>query len=153
MFHAISWHSYWACVLAVTFIYYLAIYVFYFKGSIRRFLNRKLVTPSAFINSEAKEQDLMPTLFNDHHNHANHSNEAHAAESCMDELTAFFENQKKSKTVKTELIFSLYAILQKYPSLKSSEYKQSLTNVIATQSENICSIHLSAEELKAVWLG
>lgn len=154
MFHEISWHSYWTWVLAITFIYYLFVCICYFRESIRRFLNHWPTTQTPFVNSGTKEQDLMPNLFDGHHSSANNSNgEEHVAQSCMDELDAFFENQKRSKAVKSELMFSLYSILQKYPSLKSSEYKQSVTNIIATQSENICSIHLSAEELKGVWLG
>jgi hypothetical protein len=71
----------------------------------------------------------------------------------MDELNAFFENQKSSKAVKSEVMYALYGILQKYPSLRNCDYKESITNVIALQCENICSIHLSAEELKGVWFG
>ncbi len=52
---------------------------------------------------------------------------------------------------KEELIASLRKIIQKYPCLNHSEPKYELRQLIAVYCENYCSIHLSAEELQALW--
>ena len=52
---------------------------------------------------------------------------------------------------KDRLIASLRKIIQKYPSLIHSESKYELTQLIAMYCENYCSVHLSADELQALW--
>lgn len=71
---------------------------------------------------------------------------------CMDEITAYFEAVFKTTCEKEKLINSLQLLLQKYPAIKNSQYKESLTNVIVTQCENRCSIHLSAEDVEGLCL-
>jgi hypothetical protein len=146
MFHSISWLQYWTCIIVACCIYYLVIITLYFRGSVRKMLFSKEGKTFAFVNSETNKDPDMPSLFGPH-------DDEQIVYSCMDELTAFFESQKRSKVVKSELMYGLYMILQKYPSIRNSGYKESLSNVIATQCENICSIHLSADELKGVWFG
>lgn len=150
MFQSVSWHQYWTAIFFLTVIYYMVTYFFYFRSNLKIALKgRKDI---AFVNSGVKEEKEMPSL-PDNQKTGNNSGDENMVYACIDELTAFFDNQKKSKAVKSALMFSLYTILQKYPSLRSSEYKESLTNIIATQCESICSIHLSADELKGVWFG
>jgi hypothetical protein len=157
MFNTISWQSYWIAIAAGTAVYYLFVYLFYFKGSVGIIsLKDHSQGPNTPALSQTKEPEMQPSLFDrgySDHRSSIEENEDHIIEACMDELNAFFDNQRKSKAVKSELMYALYTILQKYPSLRNSDYKESLSNVISTQCENICSIHLSAEELKGVWLG
>jgi hypothetical protein len=151
MFSNVSWQEYWTSLVVITLVYYLVIYLVCFrKGS-------RLSSPKQVFNLDnlAKEEN-QSTLFeveNSGFKQTVKESEEHIIEACMDELNAFFENQKKRKAIKSDLMFGLYTILQKYPSVRKSGYKESLTNVIANQCENICSIHLSAEELKGVWFG
>ena len=157
MFNTISWHSYWVAIALATALYYLLVYLLYLKSGSHIISSEgygQLAKSTGLVSST--ESPVHPSLFKDGSKDLRSSGEQgeeHVIEACMDELTAFFDNQKKSKPVKSELMHSLYNILQKYPSLKNSDYKESLTNVIATQCENMCSIHLSADELKGVWLG
>lgn len=151
MFSNISWQEYWTSIIVITLAYYLVIYLLYFKKSLQLSSPKQEFNLDTSIKGESK-----PTLFEVENSGTGltmNENQVHVIEACMDELNAFFDNQKKTKAVKSELMFGLYTILQKYPSLRSSDYKESLTNVIATQSENICSIHLSADDLKGVWFG
>jgi hypothetical protein len=153
MFSNISWQQYWTSVVVITLAYYLVIYLLYFRKGFA------LLFPSGLheYNSPLKEkEESRPSLFENDSlgfKQMTENNEEHIAYACMDELNAFFENQKSSKAVKSEVMYALYGILQKYPSLRNCDYKESITNVIALQCENICSIHLSAEELKGVWFG
>lgn len=151
MLSTISWQEYWTSVVITTLAYYLLVYLLFFKKAIQ-FSSQKEV----FNLDTSVKEEIQPTLFeipNPDIKQTGKESEAYVIEACMNELSAFFENQKRTKAIKNELMFSLYTILQKYPSLINSGYKESLTNVIATQCENICSIHLSAEELKGVWFG
>jgi hypothetical protein len=146
MITTISWHQYFIFLAVSTILYYLVVYLLYFRtasgvriqkwGSFNNDLIKKEELPSLFDHPSNVEDNLEDTVY-----------------ACMDELNAFFENSKKSKAERSEVIVALHSLLQKYPSLKNSEFRQSITNVIATQCENICSIHLSAEELKGVWFG
>lgn len=154
MFYSISWYDYWIMLAVFTFIYYLFVYIAFFRARVKTILSGKERKNFAFVNSDVKEGQQRPSLPDqDLNNKTNPENEEQIMHVCMDELNAFFENQRKSKGVKSEVMFALYGILQKYPSLKGSEYKESLTNIMATQCEVICSIHLNAEEIKDVWFG
>lgn len=147
MFNNISWHEYITFLAVSTALYYMVVYFLYFKNAIRTSALKK----GEFFNSKLKVKEQAPGLFD--HNDYEAQNLQNLVYACMDELNAYFENQKASKPIKSEMMFALYSVLQKYPSLRNSDYKESITNVIATQCENICSIHLSAEELKGVWFG
>jgi hypothetical protein len=133
----------------------VVVYLTWFRGSWKLNSSFQREKKIAFGNSETTGDQALSTMANneiDRSSKINNTDEL-AAEACLDEINAFFENQKGSKPIKREVMFSLYTLLQKYPSLRNSEYKEVLNRVIATQSEVICSIHLSAEELKGVWLG
>ena len=151
MFSDISWQEYWTLLFVITLAYYLVIYLLYFKKGLQ------VSSPKQEFNLDTSTKgESQSTLFeidNPGIKQTMNESEESIIEACMDELNAFFDNQKKTKAVKSELMFGLYTILQKYPSIRNSDFKESLTNVIATQCENICSIHLSAEELKGVWFG
>lgn len=144
MLNNISWQNYWIFIGVTTFAYYLVVWLTFLRKSVSL---RTIFGRWYFTNSQDRQSLPHPNMI------SNTEYEESIVHACMDELNAFFDNQKKSKSVKTELMYSLYSILQKYPSLKNSDYKESLTNVIAVQCENICSTHLSAEEMKGVWFG
>jgi hypothetical protein len=71
---------------------------------------------------------------------------------CMDELSAYFQSSKGTKVVKEEFVFAVQKILSKYPSLKSSEFKEAVSNLIVSEAFHNCSIHLEEEDLFHVWL-
>lgn len=153
MFSNISWQQYWSSVVIIILAYYLVIYLLYFRKGFALLLPSRRHELNLIPKGKEESQ---PSLFeNDglESKQMTANNEEHIAYACMDELNAFFENQKASKAVKSEVLNALHGVLQKYPLLRNSDYKESITNVIVMQCENICSIHLSAEELKGVWFG
>jgi hypothetical protein len=155
MLSSISWQEYWITVVISCISYYVVVYLTCFRGNWKLNSSFQKGKKIGFVNSETKADQALSTMANNEMDQSSKINNTEdlAAGACLDEINAFFENQKGSKTVKREMMFSLYTLLQKYPSLRNSEYKEALNRVIATQSEVICSIHLSAEELKGVWLG
>jgi hypothetical protein len=143
MFNTISWQSYWTTLAISVAIYYLIILLLYYRKELRFSFERTCTKAEeqSFILSEEEFQTPSP------------DSEEAIVYSCMDELNAFFEEAKKRRWNRSEMMHSLQSILKKYPAIRSSGYKQSVTNVLRNQCEHICSIHLDKEELEHVWLG
>lgn len=153
MFQSLSWHQYWTGVIVASCIYYALVYLFYSRGT-KIFGKETVSSLHASMQAEGMERHEAPTQSdNSEHTTGDVDPAEQELYNCLDELNAFFENGRKSKPVKGVLVQSIRTILQKYPSLAGSVYKDSITNVIAVQCENICSIHLSAAELEGVWFG
>ena len=72
------------------------------------------------------------------------------AQDFADEIVAYTSSCEENIT-KEKLVQSIQQIIQKYPSLKDSNHKYELNQLIAISTENYCSIHVSAEELSEMW--
>lgn len=162
MFQSISWQSYWITLALLSAGYYGVIYLLYYRSDFKIWVHRRSSLNTApfpepgTIQGEQPHSTAQPSLFDDEDSLDFQSPQAGTAEgvvySCLDELTAFFVAAKSRKWAKEELVQALQGILLKYPSLKDSSYKESLSNVIATQCEQYCSIHLRVEDTRRVWL-
>jgi len=157
MFNNISWQGYWISLVLISTGYYLIIYLLYYRSDFKIIIPRKLGSHSGNTSTpfSSVEKPLgQPSLFEENIS-VLHSTDAEDRQvsSLMDELTAYFEEAKKSKSVKEEIIYALQRILSKFSTVKSSVYKESLTNVIVSEAELHCSIHLSADDMVKVWLG
>jgi hypothetical protein len=163
MINNISWQGYWITIALLTAGYYLVIYLLYFRKDFSIEWSKSLgsgrkspfssvtaensapqtVTPeqSALFNSSEELQELAKNPIES------------AVYACMDEVAAYLEETKGSKSVKEELLYGLHSILRKYPAIAGSEYKESVTNVLVTQCEYHCSVHLSADDVVHVWVG
>ena len=72
------------------------------------------------------------------------------AQDFADEIVAYTSSCEEN-TTKEKLVQSIQRIIQKYPSLKDSNHKYELNQLIAISTENYCSIHVSADELSELW--
>lgn len=161
MFNAISWQSYWLTLALLSAGYYGVIYLLYYRSDFKIWVHRRSSLDGAPFPGVATTQEgqpgsgNQPSLFEEDGSSDFQFPEGGSAEAvvynCMDELTAFFVQAKRKKWAKAELVQALRGILLKYPSLKNSSYRESLSNVIVTQCEHHCSIHLSAEDKVRVW--
>lgn len=163
MFNNISWQGYWITIALLTGGYYLVIYLLYFRKDFSIECSNRLKPkeessslsippnsiasaidavqqPSRFDNSEEFQSSFPDTI-------------EHAVYACMDEINAYLEEAKRTKCVKDEMMYALHSILKKYPAISTSEYKESLTNVLVSQCEYVCSVHLSADDVVRVWVG
>lgn len=155
MFNNISWQGYWTSIAIFTAGYYLSIYLLYFRRDFG------ILFPSGLSRGEEHSFDFgsstksNKTAISESEEFQTPDTDSQEAivYACIDELDAFFNECKKSKCLKEEMISSIQAILKKYPSLKASGYKASLTNVIVGQCEHICSIHFKADDVDRVWFG
>ena len=128
----ISWQAYWFTISLLAAGYYLAIYLLFFRNDFSvRFAKA----------SVAKREAVLPTEL---------SPEEHLFNTCLNELTAFFEEAKDTKWNKEELMNSLKGLFRKYSSLNTSEYYGLLTHIVVGQCESNCSIRLSSEEVQGV---
>lgn len=143
MFEHISWQTYWTLIAVLSTGYYLAVYLLYFrKGLVRRLQTQNLLAED--LTKASPSSSII--------NNENIDKAEPQAESCLDEINAFFEAKKKSKVEMNELLYGLHGIARKYSSLKDSPYSDMLSNIIVTQAQSICSVHLGVDEVKAVWL-
>ena len=138
----ISWQGYWIWLAVISAGYYLVIYLLYYRHDFKVWIRQKPYNSGGILS--ASESIIQPPV---------EKVAEPLIDSCMDELNAFFEESRRKKVMKEELIYSLQLLLKKYPSLKDSEYKESLSNLIATQCEDTCLVRLNADEVYHVWMG
>ena len=161
MFNTISWQAYWITLALTLAGYYAVVYLLYFRKDFKMLLpnHRGEVNPmqidrSGNISDHSSAQtELFDRGSVDQFTRPEAGTEEYIVYSCMDEVNAFFEEAKRKGWDKEELLFALRSIFQKYPSLSTSVYKESINNVIRSESEHHCSVHLSAEDLVHVWVG
>ena len=151
MLNTISWQGYWTCIALATISYYLFLRFVYFRENLFNGFRpsgkktESVTSQRADIHRNSISENAVPIIPLDQIERA--------CNACMDELEAFFEEQKRTKAVKGELLFSLHILVQKYPLLRESEYHIAISNAIKVQCENLCSISLNDEEVKGVWYG
>ncbi|HUC81922.1 MAG TPA: hypothetical protein VMR70_13460 [Flavisolibacter sp.] len=160
MLNNISWQGYWTTLALLSAGYYLVIYLLYYRSDFKITFPQKgqqkksgdafaavintgnLPTQSSRIQEEADDFEKPPI-----------DSEEGIVYHLMDEVTAYFEEARKSRCVNEELLYAVQRILSKYPTLKGSKYQESINNVIVSEAEHLCSIHISSEEIAGVWLG
>ena len=149
MFNNINWQSYWTSIALITTVYYLAVFLIYFRKDFRQFLSLKvLATYKGLADSPSPITHTSGTLPEE-----KDKTEEHIVYACIDEIKALFDGLKRSKGVKQEIIYGLSQVLSKYPTLKDSGYRRTINHVIVLQCEHHCSIRLSTEEADHVWIG
>lgn len=162
MFNNVSWQGYWLAMAFITIGYYLTIYLLYFRTDFQILIKRtsghdENDIPLFFPGNSIEEQmeNATPSIFEGVAEPPlpPYGTDEYLLEAFIDELNAFFEGTKHSKIVKEELIYSLQMILLKYPAIKTPDNKMALMNLIFVQCKNICSIHLSKEDVVRVWAG
>lgn len=159
MFNAISWQGYWTFLALLSTTYYCLIGLVYYRKEIisrlspKRFSSTRVATQSLFKEGDIAPAPLPIAGFQSEKDFQAPplNTEEHIVYACMDELTAFFEGARSRKWNRMELLQSIKNVLCKYPSLKGSEYKDTIVQVISTHSEQYCSIHLKEEDRIGLW--
>jgi len=153
MLNNITWQGYWVTLAILATGYYLAVYLLYYRSDFKISFPRKResLIPG---NHSSFASYQSPTLFDDEKEFElpPKESEERLIYSLMDELGAYFQEAKRSKVVKEEFLFALQRLFSKYPTVKTSPYKESITNVMVSEAEHVCSIHLCAEDISKVWL-
>jgi hypothetical protein len=158
MFNNISWQGYWITLALLSAGYYLVIYFLYYRSDFTIILPKRKSPTSRGDNRtafppRANSASTSASLTQEEFEVPSKDSEEYPIYSLMNEVTAYFEEAKKARCEKEEVLYALRRILSKFPAVKSSVYKESLTNVIVSEAELHCSIHFSADDMEKVWLG
>ncbi|GAA4339686.1 hypothetical protein [Flaviaesturariibacter amylovorans] len=160
MLNSISWQGYWTFLALSTGLYYAFVYLRFFRGTLRLGRNRPgLADPGPSPNpvsygfrpsdtplpdrpgaprrpaAEGPVEEVDETVLN----------------TCLDELSAFFEASGKAGHERPELLACLQAVLAKYPALSHSTYKDAVTGLLVTQCKHYCGHDLDESDLRRVW--
>jgi hypothetical protein len=142
MLNNISWQNYWITVSMLSAGYYLLVFLLYFRKDFTLTLNIK----KAASNYNYTSNPSLAPVDNPYS-----EKEEVVAYACMDELKAFFDESKRQKPHKKELMAAVQGIIKKYPTLKTSDYKETITHAIVAMSEDNCSVHLGADDVGCFW--
>jgi hypothetical protein len=130
MFQSISWQQYFTCIFIATILYYLFIWIYFFKG---RF--PELATVANFRAASPGGEDAPDEIIS-------------TAQHVMDEVRPLFGNVNNKK----ELILALQLRLDKYAAWDEPGFRETINQFIRKESQSKCSIRLEAEDQRALWL-
>lgn len=175
MLNEITWKDYWTFIAIATVIYwFIIISIFYRRellmlakrkssvahltedNSITASNNKKLFanTSAPLFNEDEQTDDVH--FYEDEQDideevliEINLTQDAHAA---VYEIKEQIRIAQDRKIIKEELLFSLQQIIKAHPQVKGTSFQNDINNFIAAESENQCSIHLSAEDLNTLWV-
>jgi hypothetical protein len=138
MLQSISWSQFVVFLLISMTLYYLAIFIIYFK------LLRSLVAVFSHLSPGSKNNDG--------------PDDAGDPDHLLDQVSGLTSSIKETigeaasgHFVREEFLFSLKSMLKQYPELKDTGFQTGINHIIAESSEKKCGIILSADELKGLW--
>jgi hypothetical protein len=139
MFNNISWASYWSALTVTAVLYYVYVLRTHFREVIFQRLKFKRVAAAA-----GSSKKFSSVTINDE--------DPGAVQSLIHEISASLDNAAKVKAERSEIIFGLQQIVKKYPGIKATDYQSAITQLIISESEEKCAVHLSGEEARRVWV-
>jgi hypothetical protein len=158
MLERISWSSYWMVVVIVSAIYYLVLVVLLFqKGFFSKI--------SSHSGEEKSFSGQQPNLFGFEGNKENSRNQINQQQPSDDqplmpvvhdliqELKGFIADISERSYVKEELVMGIQVITKNYKQLEASPYQKFINDFIKSACEDYCSIHLSEEDVRRIWIG
>lgn len=159
---SLTWTSY-ALIVSVCLILYYSVVLFFYRNKFNPIFSKQSGDTNKSSHSFSDEtgdnnhpknlnlfgeevQNEMPLITEEEQDFSPE------AQDFADEISAYTSSCTKD-IEKEELLRALTKIIQKYPSLAHSDARYELSQLIAVSVENYCSIHLSAEELRELWIG
>lgn len=153
MFTEISWNNYIISVIVLLVIYYLFIGFRYYRSDLLELLSGTKSTQTdrvSFID--------LQTIRPEQTQHQANLKQAfekqdlfQVTQSVGDEIMAYLNEAGRDTLNKEDIIQSMKSLIAKYPSVKDSAFRDAIQNLIIKECETNCSIHLSEEEISALW--
>ena len=128
MLKAISWQEYFVFLFVILILYYTFLFIFYFRSN---FSSLRKVSRITF--SSSKESNRVP---------------GGNAQQIIEEIGPSFRGKQNVH----ELIYDLQIKLEPYKSLDEPGFREMINAFIIEESEKKCSVHLSEEDLRVLWL-
>lgn len=152
MFSNISWFEYLTFIMVSALVYYVFVLFTYYRYDLLQILKAKE-------DGVEVEEKFRPKFeFQQEHAPGIHLKNPYPSpdisqiiQSFTDETAAYLKEAAKNKVAKENMLFSLGKITHKYPSLASSEFKESLNQFIINQTETYCAMCLNEEDLNKMW--
>lgn len=130
MFSTISWQQYFCFLLIANTIYYGFVWVVFYKAKIP-VLSGIGKVGSISLHGEDQPDEMLTT-----------------AQHIMDEIRPVF----KVRSNKNELLLALQGKLKRYNNWDEPGFRETLNEFIAGESLSKCSIRLSEEDQRVLWL-
>ena len=165
MFRNISWANYGIFILITLVVYYATIGCLYYLNEIKQLFTGK----SSFVLKLSSSKKFATNNINskvcdsnaENFNQANNSSANFAVQSdnelppsvyeYINEVKNLLEYASNNNSVKQEIIYSFQQLSKRYSFLKSSPFKEYVTNYILNECNNYSSIHLDEDEMKMIW--
>lgn len=128
MLHSISWKQYCTALTILLIVYYGYVCRNYFRQDIFRKRNETAPT-------ENEDDAMLPVV-----------------RSLNDEISAYIQQAAHSHAVKPEILFALQRIIQKYPTLKDTPYRNAVNRLLQLECHDQCALRLDDAELNQVWM-
>lgn len=138
MFHSVSWQQYIIFILVLLFVYYVYILLRYYRNELFHLL---------------KGVKKLPAILEENRNNKTLSPGNAKLNELLEELKILFQLASQRKYPKEELMMALQLKLREYDQFKNTPFEIAVNNFIAEESENQCSIHLSVEDQRVLWMG
>jgi hypothetical protein len=150
MLNNISWASYLYAISIILLIYYAFVLIVYYRNDLQNRVagfKRRFDQASAGVNAptEKMEADLIAQ-----------NTERDLPGNTLHELSLSIQSLIKIGASRNfpreELLLSLQLQLRKYTGEKNTNFKDNVSKFIIAACEDYCSIHLSVEEVSALWI-
>jgi len=138
MFTSVSWQQYIMFISIIALVYYIYILLRYYRNAVINLIKGPKSTP---VPSKEKNNDTTITTGDTTLNEL------------LEELKILFQLASQRKYPKEELMMALQLKLREYDQFKNTPFEIAVNNFIAEESENQCSIHLSEDDWRVLWMG
>lgn len=138
MIKQVSWTEYCSVLAVLTAAYYVLIILVYFRKDFWQVLSgqKKLLPATTGLSGSTS-----PPPTDEQRQYA-------VVNQLVEELKPVFENGY----IKEELMMALQLKLADFPQLKGTAFQVAINNFITMESENKCSVYLSGDELRGLWV-
>lgn len=147
MLNNISWASYAYAIIFILLVYYVVVLTVYYKNDIR-----KLFHPSTDVNTYSLK-DFLPTNQTDQIESPQpvSSTKMSVAE-LVSILQSLIHNGSSENFHYKEILLSISKQLQNFPEDEVSIIKEKINRFVIAEILHYCSVHLSDEEVSALWM-
>jgi hypothetical protein len=153
MLQKFSWSEYWTVVIAVVAVYYAIVFLLLYKNGLLNKAAFKKLVPT---KPQRQTPSAIPTAAQAGKSVAKLSNQVETENQLKiltDELLQFLQDIAGKSFIKEEIIMGLQVIVREYKEFSETNYRSDIDEFIRVETENHCSVDLSDEEIKRVWIG
>lgn len=137
MFSNISWQNYLIGVAIALAVYYLVVGLKFYRSEIRN-----LYKPRPKSTRELREIEEDPPQEND---------ELVEIENLISRVKEVFEMAKDQRLTTGEVEEFLSLVFDQYPSMKHSDWRDSVNELVVSESEKVAGILLTTQQVNQLW--